>query len=104
MVTDAKCAENLAEVSKAKFQSQWARGRRGVLETSTAAETMVSREGTEIVSYLGPDRFDLQFATMEPAQDMQCPVGAAGVRSFFTYLDESGTLLAWADAAGAETK
>ena len=43
-------------------------GQRGVLETSTAAETVVHREGTGIALYLGPDRFDLQFATKELAQ------------------------------------
>ena len=39
------------------------RGQRGVLGTLTAAET--------VVRHFGPDRFDLQFATKELAQDMQ---------------------------------
>ena len=66
MVTDAKCVENLAGLSAVS-----GRGQRGVAEASTAAETMVHREGTEFVSYPGRDRFDLQFATMKVAQDVQ---------------------------------
>ena len=47
------------------------RGQRDVLELLTAAEATVFRRGTRIALYLGPDRFDLQFATKELAQDMQ---------------------------------
>ena len=49
------------------------RGQRGVLETSTAAKTVVHLEGTRIALHLEPDRFDLQFATKELAQDVQTP-------------------------------
>ena len=116
MVTDAKCVENLAGLSAVwglqPSSRASGRGQRGVADASTAAETTVHHKGTKIVSYLGPDRFDLQFATMKVAQDMQtssmlstlrlrrfvwCLVGAAGVRPFFTFLDEPGTILAWAD-------
>ena len=62
MVTDAKCVENLAGLSALKPSSRASgRGQRGVLETSTAAETVVRRKGTRIALYLEPDRFDLQF-------------------------------------------
>ena len=44
-----------------------------MLEPLTASEATVFRRGTEIGLYLGPDRFDLQFATKELAQDMQTP-------------------------------
>ena len=44
-----------------------------MLELLTAAEVTVFRRGTGIASYLGPDRFDLQFATKELVQDMQTP-------------------------------
>ena len=117
MVTDAKCVENLAGLSAVRglqpSSRASGRGQRGVAEVSTAAESMVRREGTEIVSYLGPDRFDLQFATKQVAQDMLTSsmlstlrlrrfvwylVGAAGVRPFFSYLGEPGTMLAWTDA------
>ena len=111
MVTDTKCVENLAGLSAVRSLQPSSRasgrGQRGVAEASTAAGTMVHHEGTEIISYLGPDRFDLQFATKELAQDMQTSsmlstlrlrrfvwylVGAAGVRPFFAYLDEPGTM------------
>ena len=86
---------------------------RGVLETSTATETAVNRECARIALYLGPDRFDLQFATKELARDMQTLimlstlrlrrsawylVGAADVSPFFVHSDEPGTTLVWADA------
>ena len=105
--------ENLAGLSAVRGLQPSPRvcGRvRGVAEASTAAETMVHRDGTVIVSYLGPDRFDLQFATKKVAQNMQTSsmlstlrlrrfiwylFGAAGVRP---YLDDPGTMLAWADA------
>ena len=74
---------------------------------------MVHRE------YLGPDRFDLLFATKELARDMQTlsmlltlelrrfalyPIGAADVSQFFAYSDEPGTMLVWtvADWSGNE--
>ena len=71
---------------------------------------MVHREGTRTALYLGPDRFDLLFATKELAQDMQTRsmlstlrlrrsawylVGAADVSPFFAYSDEPGTMLGW---------
>ena len=43
------------------------RGQCNVLETSTAAESVVRRRGTIIALYLEPDRFDLQFAKKELA-------------------------------------
>ena len=74
---------------------------------------MVHRESTRIALYLGSDRFDLQFATKELAQDMQTLsmlstlklrrfawylIGAADVSPFFAYSDELSTMLVWADA------
>ena len=109
MATDARCVENLAGLSEIKGLKSSSRvaGRRqcSVLETSTATETVVRREGTRTALYLGPDTFDLQFATRELAQDMQTRsmlstlrlrrfarylVGAADVSPFFTYSDEPG--------------
>ena len=70
------------------------------------------RRGTGIALYLGPDRFDLQFATKELAQDMQTPsklsmlrlrrfvrylLGAADAGPFFVYQDEPNTVLVWTD-------
>ena len=61
------------------------------------------RRGTSIALYLGPDRFDMQFATKELAQDMQMPsklsmmrlrrvvrylLGTADVGPFFAYQSE----------------
>ena len=78
----------------------------------TAAEGTAFRRGTGIALYLGPDRFDLQFATKELAQDMQTPsklsmlrlrrfvpylLGAADVGPFFAYQDEPNTVLVWTD-------
>ena len=64
MVTDANCAENLAGLSAVKglrlSSRASGRGQHGVLETSTAAETVVLRKGTRIAFYLKPDRLDLQ--------------------------------------------
>ena len=88
------------------------RGQRDVLELLTAAEATVFRRGTGIALYLGPDRFDLQFARKELAQDMQTPsklsmlrlrrfvrylLGAADVGPFFAYQDEPNTVLVWTD-------
>ena len=71
------------------------------------------REGMRIAPYLGPDRFDLLFASKELAQDMQALsmlsmlklrrfawylIGAADVSPFFAYSDEPGTMLVWTDA------
>ena len=68
--------------------------------------------GTGIALYLGPDRFDQQFATKKLAQDMQTPsklsmlrlrrfvkylLGAADVGPFFVYQDEPNTALVWTD-------
>ena len=94
--------------SDTKFQSHWSWS--DVLEL-TAAEAPVFRRGTGIALYLGPDRFDLQFATKELAQDMQTPsklsmrlrrfvrylLGAADVGPFFAYQDEPSTVLVWTD-------
>ena len=88
------------------------RVQRDVLEPLTAAEATVFRRGTGNALYLGPDRFDLQFATKELAQDMQMPskfsilrlrrfvrylLGAADVGPFFAYQDEPNTVLVWTD-------
>ena len=116
IVTDVKRVKNLAElfvVRGLKPSSRASvRGQRGVLETSTAAETVVRREGTKIAFHLEPDRFDLQFATKELAQDVQTPsmlstlrlrrfawylVGGADVSPFLAHTDEPGTMLVWAD-------
>ena len=61
MTTDAKCEEDLAGLFEVMAWNSCSRaaGQRDVLELSTAAETMVRREGTEIVSCLGPDRCEL---------------------------------------------
>ena len=114
MATDARCVKNLAGLSEVKGLKSSSRasgrGQRGVLETSTAAETVVHRKGTRIALCLEPDKFDLQFATRKVAQEMQTSsmlrlrrfvwylLGTAGVRPFFAYLDEPGTMLVWADA------
>ena len=84
-----------------------------MLKTSTATEIMVHREGMRITPYLGPDRFDLLFATKELARGMQALSmlsmlklrrfawylsSAADVSPFFAYSDEPGTMFVWADA------
>ena len=45
------------------------RGQRDVLEPLTTSEATVFPRGTIITLYLGPDRFDLRFATKELAKD-----------------------------------
>ena len=97
LTPDAKHVENLAE------HLVFVPLVRDVLEPLTAAEATVFRRGTGIALYLGPDRFDLQFATRELAQDMQTPsklsimrlrrvvrflLGAADVGPFFAYQGE----------------
>ena len=89
-----------------------ARGQRDVLELLTAAEATVFRRGTGIALYLGPKRFDLQFATKELAQGLQTRskvsmlrlrrfvrylLGAADVGPFFAYQDDPNTVLVWTD-------
>ena len=118
--TDVRCVENmesmesLSEVKGLMSSSRVAgRGQRSVLEMSTVAETMVHREGTRIALYLGPDRFDLLFATKELARDMQILSmlstlklrrfawylsSAADVSPFIANSDEPGTMLVWTDA------
>ena len=96
MAPDAKHVENLAsllEVKGAKpsptpSSRTTGRGQRDVLELLTAAEATVFRRGTGIALYLGPDRFDLQFATKELAQDMQTPskLSMLRLRRFVRYL------------------
>ena len=39
--------------------------------SAVCSETVMHREDAGIVLYFGPDRFDLQFATKELAQDLQ---------------------------------
>ena len=88
------------------------RGQHGVLETSTAAETVVRRKGTRIALYLKPDRLDLQLATKELTHDVQTPsmlsmlrlrwfawylVGGADLSPFFACSDETSTILVLAD-------
>ena len=88
----AKCVEDLAGLSAVRglqpSSRASGRGQRGVAESSTATETMVHREGTEIVSYLGPDRLDLQLATKKVAQDMQTSstLSTLRLRRFVWYL------------------
>ena len=120
MAPDAKHVENLesllevkgAKPSPTPSSRAAGRGQRDVLEPLTAAEATVFRRGTGIALYLGPDRFDLQFATKELAQDVQTPsqlsmprlrrfvrylLGGADVGPFFAYQDESNTVLVWTD-------
>ena len=116
MATDARCVENIAGLSEVKGLKRnsraSSRGQRGVLETSTATETAVGREGARIALYLGPDKFDLHFATKELARDMQALsvlstlrlrrfawylVGAADVSPFFVFSDEPGAISVRAD-------
>ena len=74
---------------------------------------MVHREGTRVVPYLGPDGFDLLFATEELVQDMQALsmlsmlkfrrfawylFGATDVSPSFAYKDKPNTVWVWADA------
>ena len=115
MAPDAKHVENLANLLEVKGAKPsptpssrgTGRGQRDVLELLSAAEATVFRRGTGIALYLGPDRFDLQFATKELAQDMQTPgklsmlrlrrfvrylLGAADEGSFFAYQDEPNTV------------
>ena len=110
LAPDAKHVENLAsllEVNGAKpsptpSSRATGRGQRDVLEPLAGAEATVFRRGTGIALYLGPDRFDLQFATKELAQDKQTPsklsmlrfrrfvrylLSAADVRPFFACQD-----------------
>ena len=120
LMADAKHVENLAgllEVKGAKpsptlCSRATGRGQRDVLEPLAAAEATVFRRGTGIALYLGLDRFDLQFATKELAQDMQTPskhslmrlrrlvrylLGTADVGPFFAYQTEPNTVLVWTD-------
>ena len=120
MAPDAKHVENLASLLEVKGANPCptpssratGRGQRDVLELLTAAEATVFRRGTGIALYLGPDRFDLQFATKELAQVMQTPsklsmlglgrfvrylLAAADVRPFFAYQDEPNSVLVWTD-------
>ena len=87
-------------------------GQCSVLETSTAADSVVRRKGTRIALYLEPDRFDLQFSTKELTHDVQAPsmlsmlkprrvawylVGGADLRPFFVCSDEPGAISVRAD-------
>ena len=115
MAPDAKHVENLANLLEVKgvkpsptpSSRATGRGQRDVLELLSVAEATVFRRGTGIALYLGPDRFDPQFATKELAQDMQTPgklsmlrlrrfvrylLGAADEGSFFAYQDEPNTV------------
>ena len=80
MAPDTKHVENLADLLEVKGAKPSAtpcfragRGQRDVLELLTVAEATVFRRGTGIALYLGPDRFDQQFATKDLAQHMQAP-------------------------------
>ena len=120
LMPDPKHIENLAGLlgvkgakpSPTPCSRASGRGQRDVLEPLTAAEATVFRRGTGIALYLGPDRFDLQFATKELAQDMQMPsklsmmrlrrvvrylLGAADVGPFFAYQSEPNTVLVLTD-------
>ena len=95
MATDARCAENptgLSEVKGLKSSSRVAGlGQCGVLKTSTATEVMVRCECMRIAPYLGPDRFDLLFATKELARDMQTlsTLSTLKLRRFAWYLSSA---------------
>ena len=110
MMTDAEL-ENLTGLSAVKelkpSSRASGRGQCSVLETSTAAESVVHRKGTRIALHLGSDRFDLQFATKELTHDVQTPsmlsmlrlrrfvrylLGAADLSPFFVCSDEPGAL------------
>ena len=116
MMTDAECVENLAalfEVRRLKPSSRASgRGQCSVLETSTAAESVVRRKGRRIALYLEPDKFDLQFAAKELTHDVQTPsmlsmlrlrrfawylVGGADLSPFFPCSDEPSTMLSRTD-------
>ena len=96
MAPDAKHVENLASLHEVKgakpsptpSSRATGRGQRDVLELLTAAEATVFCRGTGIALYLGPDRFDLQFATKELAQDLQTPrkLSMLRLRRFVRYL------------------
>ena len=77
MVTDAKRVESLAGLSAVRMLKPSSRasgrGQCSVLETSTAAGSVVHRKGTRIAWYLEPDRFDLQFSSKERTHDVQTP-------------------------------
>ena len=95
MAPDTKHVENLASLREVKgakpspppSSRATGRGQQDVLEL-TAAEATVFRRGTGIALYLGLDRFDLQFATKELAQDMQKPskLSMLRLRRFVRYL------------------
>ena len=80
MAPDTKHVENLASLLEFKgakpsptpCSRATGGGQRDVLELLTAAEATVFRRSTGIALYLGPDRFDLQFATKGLAQ-ARCP-------------------------------
>ena len=110
-VRGESCRTVCGQGVEAEFQSQWP-WQRAVLETSTAAETVLRRKGTRIALYLEPDRFDLQFSTQELTHDVQTPnmlstlrlrrfawylVGGADLSLFFTYSDEPSTISVRAD-------
>ena len=117
---DAKHVENLASLLEVKGEKSsptpcsraTGRGQRDVLERLTSSEAIVFRRGTGIALYLGHDRFDMQFASKELAQDMKTPskismlrvrrmvrylLGAADVGPFFAYQSEPSTILVWTD-------
>ena len=110
LTPDAKHVENLAgllEVKGAKpsptpCSRATGRGQRDVLEPLAAAEATVFRRGTGIALYLGPDRFDLQFATKELAQDMQTPSKLSMMRlrrPVLAWHGRRGTFLRLSDGA-----
>ena len=61
-----------------------------MLKTLTAPEIMLHREGMRIALYLGPDRFDLLFATKELARDMQTlsMLSTLKLRRFCLYFEQ----------------
>ena len=103
MVPDAKHVENLASLLEVK----------GAKPSRTPSSRATGRGQRDVLELLTAARFDLQFATKEPAQDMQTPsklsmlrlrrfvpylLGAADVGPFFAYQDEPNTVLVWTDA------
>ena len=111
VVTDAKCVENLAGLSAVRglqpSSRASGRGQRGVAEATTAAETMVHHEGTEIVSSSGQTglicnsqrRSSLMTCMQTPSMLSMLKlrrfvwylVGGTDLSPFFAYSDEPST-------------
>ena len=84
MASDARHVENLSSF----FEVKGAKPSRTPSSRAGRGQRDVLRKSTGIASYLGPDRFDPQFATKELAQDMQAPskLSMLKLRRFVRYL------------------